>query len=72
MAAAADRNNQIVIFREPDASYDVRCAYTTRNHCRVAVDHGIKDFSRLVVIGVIAGDDTSAHRSSQVHKVCFR
>jgi hypothetical protein len=64
MATAADRNNQIVIFREPDASYDIRCAYTSRNHCRAAVDHCIKDSSRLVVVGIIAGDDTSTHRRS--------
>jgi hypothetical protein len=64
MATTPDRNHQILISRKPHASDDIGCTCTTCNYRRAAVDHGIKNSTGLVVVRIIASDDTSTHRHS--------
>jgi hypothetical protein len=57
VAAAADRDRELLLAGEADRSGDVGCARGAGDELRVAVDHPVPDDACLVVAGVVAADD---------------
>ena len=65
MPAAADRDPQPALAREPDRGCDVGVVDAVRDRRRVLVDHRVVERARLVVLRVAALDDAAFHRRSE-------
>ncbi len=64
---AAHGDGQVVVGREPDRGHHVAGVGRPDDQRRAAVDHGVVDASRVVVLGILGRDDGPPNRLAQ----CF-
>jgi hypothetical protein len=66
VAAASNRDGQIVFSSACDGKTNVRCVGALYDHLRMFIDHPVVDFTGFIVILVFGKNDSAAKISFQL------